>query len=44
MGSKVMSVIDVLGADRIQGLAEKLFIKTEWDVKQLAAAPPEQAR
>ena len=38
MGSTVMSVIDVLGADRIQAMAEKLTLKTEWDVKQLATA------
>ena len=36
MGSTVMSVIDVLGADRVQGMVEKLMLKTERDLRQLA--------
>ena len=36
MGSRVMSVMDAIGADRIQGMAEKLTLKTGWDLKQLS--------
>ena len=36
MGSKVWSVMDVLGLDRIQAFADKLASKTEWDTKQLS--------
>ena len=36
MGSKVWSVMDVLGLDRIQAFADKLTSKTEWDTKQLS--------
>ena len=39
MGSKVMSVMDLLGADQIQGMAEKLTLKMEWDLKLFPSAP-----